>query len=128
LAGLWKQSFGNGMWNVFTLTLNRKALSVRHFVPVAFVATLLSCLFLGILWPGFHFLLAGVVAFYLGAGVAASLVCCRRTARKTWRGKVGLCLVLPLVFATLHIGYGVGYIWGFAGLNRFRKQRALRQR
>jgi len=41
LSGLWSQNFKNGQWVVYTKYIAPYALSLRHFVPLAFVATIL---------------------------------------------------------------------------------------
>jgi glycosyltransferase involved in cell wall biosynthesis len=41
LSGLWKQNFANGQWVVYTKYIAPYALSLRHFIPLLFVSSLL---------------------------------------------------------------------------------------
>ncbi len=41
LKGLWDQNFKNGQWVVYTKYIAPYALSLRHFIPLAFVSTIL---------------------------------------------------------------------------------------
>ncbi|OGF13394.1 MAG: hypothetical protein A2024_05260 [Candidatus Edwardsbacteria bacterium GWF2_54_11] len=41
LSGLWSQNFKNGQWVVYTKYIAPYALSLRHFIPLIFVSTIL---------------------------------------------------------------------------------------
>lgn len=103
-AGIRQQSFNNGLWNPYTIYLVGSGLRLRHFVPMAFV---LSLIVLGVagffFWP-IWLVLAGEVALYLlAAGTAAFQV--RR--KKHVSG-----LLVWLTFLQLHVWYGLGSLWG----------------
>ncbi|GAW94003.1 glycosyltransferase family 2 protein [Calderihabitans maritimus] len=102
-----KQSFGNGMWNVYTWFLHRNSLSWRHFVPAAFVASLLLGL---VLLPGFPWLLWFVAGSYISAALVSSLIIAFR--EKDWLS----FFVLPWIFACLHLSYGAGTLYGLLRL------------
>ena len=106
LRSLWRQYFQYGLWKVRVLQKHPQQMRARHFVPGLFVLVLLMALMVSpwSLWP-----LLVVGGVYLFATAAASLVVARETG---WRS----LLVLPLVFATIHFGYGSGFL---AGLVRF---------
>lgn len=101
-----RNNYANGLWNIKTVALTRQfsSLSLRHFVPMAFVLSLSLPLVLGFLWhplwlPGLISLLA-----YLLALSAVSL----RLARA---GR--LCFPhLLATFAVLHLSYGCGSVAG----------------
>ncbi len=83
----------------------------RHFVPALFVAVLLAASAGAIVWAPARAVLAGVALAYVLANAAASLA----TAPA---GERGVRRWLPVCFATLHLAYGAGFLWGlirFAG-------------
>ena len=41
LAGLWSQNFKNGQWGIYTRYIAPYALSLRHFIPLIFVTSLI---------------------------------------------------------------------------------------
>jgi len=49
LKGLWKQNFINGQWNIFTHALTNNPLSIRHYIPFIFVASITVGIFLALL-------------------------------------------------------------------------------
>jgi len=113
---LWRQYYQYGYWKVRVLQKHPLQMSLRQFVPPAFVlALLVSALFELPFFSYFHpssFILHPlplILFSYLSANLAASI----HTASK--RGWEYLPL-LPLVFAILHISYGLGFL---AGLIKF---------
>jgi glycosyltransferase involved in cell wall biosynthesis len=117
LKGLWEQNFKNGMWNIFTLSLNRKSLSLRHFVPFFFVVSLLITLASAPLtslgFVGFGI----VIASYLIANLYFSFTINTASSPKVIKW-------LPLVFAALHISYGFGSMLGLARVLNWKSQLA----
>jgi len=105
LSGLWKQNFANGMWNIYTTMRSPGALSLRHFVPLVFVLTLLILGILSIFFLPARYALLGVLALYAVTSVLASAACALRDGSR-------LFWVLPIVFAVLHFSYGLGSLWG----------------
>ena len=86
-------------------------MSVRHFLPLLLVVGILGGAILALVDPTLRRLWLAGLALYGVADLAAS----------TWtayrRGLRNLQL-LPIVYATLHIGYGWGFLLGlvrFAG-------------
>ncbi|HSP66353.1 MAG TPA: hypothetical protein VLN48_01420 [Bryobacteraceae bacterium] len=60
-------------------------------------------------WTGFGWL-AAVAGPYVAANVAASL-------HAAWKERrASLALRMPLIFASLHLAYGAGSLWGCARL------------
>ncbi len=106
LPKLARQYFWYGYWKVRVMQKHPRQMRWRHFVPPAFVAALLTsaaAAFATIL-P-----LALIAGAYILAAVAASAAV---SANAGWRHFVRL----PLIFATLHVTYGAGFL---AGLVRF---------
>jgi glycosyltransferase involved in cell wall biosynthesis len=105
LTGLFKQYFQYGFYKVRVLQKHPRQMSLRQFVPLVFVLSLLTSLILSLLSPWGWIPLIIVVGSYLVANFAASLY----TAAK--KGGQHL-LLLPVVFATIHISYGSGFLVG----------------
>jgi succinoglycan biosynthesis protein ExoA len=100
LKALFRQYFQYGFWKVAVIRKHRLPASWRHLVPGAFVA--MNILTAAVDWRAW-LLLWGA---YLAVATEASVQAARGAG---WR----LLAVLPLVFATFHTAYGLGF---FAGL------------
>ena len=109
LGGLWKQSFQNGQWNIYTVALTGWSLSWRHFVPLGFVTGLFGSGLLSLRLPTFGWLFGGIATSYIVSAVIAAL----RTSGGRHAGSRAL---LPLVFLVLHLSYGLGSLWGIMTL------------
>ena len=105
LTALWRQYFQYGRWKVRTLQKHPASLRWRQTVPPLFVAGLAGSLLASLAWPSAWWLFGGLVGAYLLANLVASTISARRGG---WR----YLPVLPLVFATIHIGWGLGFWWG----------------
>jgi len=109
LPTLWGQYFGYGLYKVRVIQKRRAVASWRHIVPAAFVVALTGTVVVGALTRTPKLILVVVVP-YLTVNAAASV--------HAARGEPGELAVLPLAFATLHLGYGSGFL---AGLWRWRQ-------
>lgn len=106
---LWKQYFQYGYWKVRVLQKHPKQMSVRQFVPPAFVFGLVVSLILAIFtWFG-RYLLALIIALYLITNLCASLY---SSLKRGWSH----IFALPIIYAILHLSYGSGFL---AGLVKF---------
>lgn len=103
----------DGIWAVYPLKFVRLPLRLRHYIPLIFVLSLLGTGLLAIFFSVFFWLFISIICFYLLAAVYFSV----KTAVK--EKKIGLFVVLPIVFAARHIGYGLGSIWGLMKLFSF---------
>lgn len=108
LRSLWRQYFQYGFWKVRVLQKHPLQMRPRQFVPPLFVLALIFSLFLAFI-PGVRWLALVVPGTYLIANLTASLI---TAGKKGWR----FFPLLPLAFAILHLGYGLGFL---AGLFRF---------
>ena len=118
ISDLFRQYFQYGFWKVPVIRKHRVPGSWRHLVPVAFVvgnaallATVLVAAVAGagdLLRYAAIFWLAGA-ASYAAASLAASFLAAQRHGWATLP-------YLPVVFATYHFSYGLGFL---AGLIRF---------
>lgn len=112
LKGLWQQYYQYGFWKVRVLQKHPRQMSLRQFVPPAFVASLLVSAFLVMISPllSIPYPLAFIPLFiildaYLFANLAASLW---TASHRGWR----YLFLLPLVYSILHISYGLGFLVG----------------
>lgn len=103
LAALFRQYNQYGYWKVRLIRKHGRPASVRHLVPVAFVGTLallgIAAPFSGRAAEG----LALVLAVYMLCSLIASVgICLGR--------RIKLLPVMPLVLATYHLSYGLGFL------------------
>jgi len=108
-SGLWemfKHSISNGFWTMNPLRFGQPAMTWRHFVPLVFLLSLTVSAALAPFISLFRWLLISVVGMYALASLVASLHAAyrQRDAR--------LVAILPVVFAFLHLGYGLGSLYG----------------
>jgi len=99
------QTLRNSQWHVFSVEENIHSMSMRHFVPAAFVLSLFILLCVSIVWGPAKLLLAGVLALYLIVGFYFAF-------RKSWPHRWLVCSVLPLACLCFHVVYGVGTLIG----------------
>jgi glycosyltransferase involved in cell wall biosynthesis len=119
LSGLFRQYFQYGFWKVAVIRKHRLPASWRHLVPAAFVlanAFLASAagVSAAAAWPWWR--AAGsawglMLAAYLALLAVASVDAARRHGWRTLP-------YLPLVFATYHLSFGLGFL---AGMVHFLK-------
>ena len=105
-SDLARNNYRNGLWNILTVYLTKtfSSLSVRHFIPLLFVLSLVG----GILLSFFSVVpLLSLLLVYGGVvgGVSMCLACRKRLN----------VLCLMSAFFVLHVSYGVG---SFVGLLR----------
>jgi len=112
LGGLWRQYFQYGFWKVLVLQKHPRQMRMRQFVPPTFVTALLSSALLVPLTGLGHLALALVAGSYVLVNLAASVW---TSYKQGWRH----LLLLPVVFATLHLSYGLGFL---TGLVRFARR------
>lgn len=105
LKGLWKQYYQYGFYKVRVLQKHPRQMSMRQFVPPAFVLSLMAGLILTVILPWGWIPLSVIAGSYLVANLAASLV---TALKKGWNH----LLLLPFTFAILHLSYGLGFLCG----------------
>lgn len=114
-SGLAKNNFGNGKWNILTVYFTKQfdSLSLRHFIPLIFVLslvipTLLSTIFL----PLILFSLLSLLAYILLLGsVSLKLSITKRLN----------FFYLLISFIILHVSYGWGSFMGLCDLPFLKK-------
>lgn len=111
LGRLARQYLEYGMWKVRVLQKHPRQMRLRQFVPPAFVLALAAGMMSALWWAPGRILLILLVATHLLANLVVSVqLAARHRAAQTF--------ILPVVFATLHLSYGAGFLIGlirFAG-------------
>ena len=118
LSALWRQYYQYGFWKVRVLQKHPRQMSLRQFVPPTFVLALLGSVFLA-LSPILRPLSLIVPSFYFLANLTASIwtvIKKARTAHYSLLSALYSLFLLSLIFAILHLSYGLGFL---AGLVKF---------
>ncbi len=126
LSSLWRQYFQYGYWKVRVMQKHPGEMRLRQFVPPLFVTVLILSLLMMPFVESGGVIFVLVAGSYLVANLGASLLTAGRTTAKS-------AVLLPVVFATLHLSYGLGFLFGLAkfwnrwgsksGVERFDEQR-----
>jgi GT2 family glycosyltransferase len=109
LRALWRQYYQYGLYKIRVLQKHPRQMQPRQFVPAALVGVLVGGGALGLVFWPLRLLAGTALAGYVAANLLASLLTARRFG---WR----YLPYLPVVFAALHIGYGLGFwhgLWHF---------------
>lgn len=102
-----KHNWVNGVWAILPFRHSRiMPVSLRHLVPMFFVGILVATAAVALLVPALRWLPVAIIIPYLIAAIAAALNVGFRM--KSWR----LVVMMPFVFAGLHLSYGFGSLWG----------------
>lgn len=104
LRALAQQYYAYGYWKVRVIQKHGRPASLRHLVPIVFVAALLLTALLSAVMRS-PVPLGVVLVPYLAVALATSFSIARATQ---W----GYLLLLPLAFATMHLAYGWGFMMG----------------
>jgi glycosyltransferase involved in cell wall biosynthesis len=101
-----KNNYNNGLWNILTVKYTKKfsSLSLRHFIPLCFILSLLLPLFFCFLYKPLICIAAASLILYLSF---LTVICVRLAIRKKRR-----LFYLLWAFVTLHFSYGVGSLVG----------------
>lgn len=105
LGKLWKMYFQYGCFKPLVVKKVGAVLTGRQLMPSVFVGSLI---FFGILSPivkPFLWVLISVVSLYLFSNIIFSFSIAVKKGLKYF-------VALPIVFATLHFSYGIGYLKG----------------
>lgn len=101
-----KNNYGNGKWNILTVYYTKyfSSLSLRHFIPLAFVLSLLLPVLLMPLnvWIG-SLALMSLCAYLIALGGVSLAI---------WKEKRLNFFYLLMSFLTLHLSYGWGSLMG----------------
>ncbi len=112
--GLFRQAFNNGFWNPLTVRLTGGGLSIRHFVPLIFIAVLIALAAGALIFWLLKWLLLSYILIYLITGLLFSIQCAKR--------KISLIPLILLSFVILHMSYGLGSLWSMVTMPFFVKR------
>lgn len=105
-----KNNFSNGMWNILTVYYTRtfSSLSLRHFIPLLFILSLIVPLLLAFVWRPFALIsIASLIAYV----ALLSLVSIKLALSKHLN-----YFYLLVTFVVLHLSYGWGSMVGIIKL------------
>jgi len=105
LNGLWKQYFQYGFYKVRVLQKHHAQMRLRQFIPFLFVLGLIFSILLTLVHPLGWIILAFVAGSYLFLNFVFSVLITMKEGRN-------LLFYIPLAFTIMHVGYGVGFIFG----------------
>ena len=108
IGKLASQYWRYGRWKAHMVRLQPRSIKSRHLVAPAFVLSVIALALLAIFWAPARWLLLIELAVYLFAALAAGW----HTTRRTDRPSPGLVLLMPLVFATIHLSWGTSFLIG----------------
>jgi len=113
-----KHNWANGVWSILPFSYSSVTpVSVRHLVPLMFVASLGGATLLSRAVPPAAWLARLIAVTYGAANAAASISVAVRGRDPRY------VLVMPVVFGVLHGAYGLGAAWGVARLAWAKRRR-----
>ncbi|NQT83489.1 glycosyltransferase family 2 protein, partial [bacterium] len=103
IPALFKQYFGYGRGRAMAVKKHPDRLSIKHLIPSAFVLLLSIGLVLSLTIHGLWIPYVSLLGLYAALSLFSSA---RIAAREGWR----LFPVLPVLFFTIHVSYGLGFL------------------
>lgn len=103
VKSLGKMAFANGKWNVIAAWLCPGSMSLKYFVPLVFVLSLIGMPFLSLMWSPLWIAFAGELLLY----AALSLYSAWQKTQSFLETLRVACL-----FPAFHVPYGIGSIGG----------------
>ena len=107
ISGISTMARKNGMWNIITMKLCPGSMGVRHFIPFAFVLSVLGLSILSFVHLLFAVLLGADISLYLLLDIVFSI----KQAKK-----INEFFALTVLFPIFHIAYGFGSMIGITKL------------
>ena len=114
IKGISQQAYGNGKWNVITMYVCPGSMGVRHFVPFAFLCSLIVMRILSALWWPFAILFSLELGAYL---LLDALFSVKLAASIQNDSKLLCALSLLMLFPIFHVCYGFGSLIGILTLH-----------
>lgn len=115
-AAIAKNNYRNGLWNIYTVYITKKifSLSLRHFIPIGFILSLIIPLLLSILYVNLLWITAAVFIAY-NSLIISQVVKINHSSTSFFN--------LFWAFYTLHFSYGLGSLIGLFNFKKlFKKQ------
>lgn len=108
---LWRQYYQYGYWKVRVFQLYPRQMSIRQFVPLLFVSSILILSVISLFLAASLWILGAVIGIYLAANLVASFVAVG--------SNISSVPSLMWSFCILHVSYGLGSL---VGLIAFRNR------
>jgi nucleoside-diphosphate-sugar epimerase/glycosyltransferase involved in cell wall biosynthesis len=97
-----RHTMANGYWAIYPFRYSRLPISWRHYVPMAFIGSIILATALTVVFPLAGLLAVTALITYLILAVIVAVTVSRLER------SVALAFVLPPLFLVFHIGYGLG--------------------
>lgn len=104
---LWKQYFQYGFWKLRMIKKHPRSVLPRHLIAPIFVFTLISSGVLGLMSRLFAYIFLLAISSY---GIVSLAFAFPIALRKGWQ----YFPILPIVFGSMHITWGLGFLWSLA--------------
>ncbi len=105
-----------GGWKAEMVRLQPRSIKLRHAVAPAFVVSLIVLAVTSLVWTPARWLLLFEVGLYLVAALAAGW----HATRAIEGGRLGLILLMPVMFVTIHLTWGISFLVRIVRLGRIR--------
>lgn len=115
ISKLWRQHFQYGYWKVKVLEKVGAKFIQRQVIPSLFILGLSLSGILGIFFKPFFYLFLLIIVSYLALDIIFSL---NLSFKNGWK----YFFVLPAIFATIHLSYGIGFLKGVLDFMIFKKK------
>jgi len=106
LLEFFRHNVADGIWAVYPLKFVKMPFSLRHYLPLFFLLSLIGSAFLSLIVPPFYILFAFIFWTYFWANIFVSLFIAIKEKN------IKLFFFLPFVFGARHFGYGIGSLGG----------------
>ncbi|PYS68707.1 MAG: glycosyltransferase family 2 protein [Acidobacteria bacterium] len=111
LKGLAAQYLRYGGWKAEMVRRRPGSIKLRHLVAPTFVISLVVLSLLGFFWQVGWWLLAVELVFYFSIALFAGSQATRK-AKESW----AMIMLMPVVFATIHLTWGSSFLLSLSGL------------
>jgi len=105
LKTLCSQYLRYGGWKAEMIRLHPRSTKLRHLVAPLFVVSILVLSVVGLFWKPASWLLLAEIVTYLVCALLAGL----QAAKRSHEG-LAMALVMPLIFATIHLSWGSSFL------------------
>lgn len=116
LHDLWRMNLLYGYYKPLAAKKVGRVYTLRQLIPPLFVFSVVASLISSIFFKPFLWLFLFVLGSYIIANLGFSL-------KISFKREFRCFLVLPLVFATIHFGWGIGYLKGVWDFIIFKKDK-----
>ena len=109
LVDFFEHNFIDGIWTTYPLKFGIRIFSLRHLIPLFFVLSLFLSLIFSLFFPIAILFFDLIFGIYIVLSLFFSIKISIKNGFKYF-------FLMPIVFLSRHIGYGLGSIWGLIKL------------